>query len=76
MNTAFTLYPPTTTPGSTPSSSVVNINDVGQLSAELHVPHLSEHDAISARATVSQVWLWIMQTSIFIAVVRLVPAVL
>lgn len=32
---------------------VVNINDVGKLSAELHVPHISEHDAISARATVS-----------------------
>lgn len=43
------------TPGSTPSSSVVNINDVGQLPVELHVPHINEPDAISARATVSYV---------------------
>ena len=41
------------TPGSTPSSSVVNINDIGQLPVELHVPHISEPDAVSARATVS-----------------------
>lgn len=53
LTTALTLYPPTSTPGSTPSSSVININDVGQLSSELHVPHLSEHDAVSVRATVS-----------------------
>ena len=42
------------TPGSTPSSSVVNINDVGQLPLELNVPHINEPDAASARATVSQ----------------------
>lgn len=50
---ALTLYPPVSTPSSTPSSSVVNINDVGQLSGELNIPQLSsEPDAISARATV------------------------
>lgn len=51
LSNALPLYPPVSTPGSTPGSSVVNINDVGQLSAELHVPHLGEQDAISARAT-------------------------
>lgn len=55
LSNALPLYPPVSTPGSTPGSSVVNINDVGQLSAELHVPHLGEQDAISARATVSAV---------------------
>ena len=49
----ITMYGASSTPGSTPSSSVVNINDVGQLAAELHVPHVNEPDAISARATVS-----------------------
>lgn len=53
LSTALTMYPPVSTPGSTPSSSVVNISDVGQLSGDLHAPHLSEPDAISARATVS-----------------------
>ena len=54
LSTALTLYPPTSSSTATSSSSgVVNINDVGKLSAELHVPHISEHDAISARATVS-----------------------
>jgi len=53
LSTALTMYPPVSTPGSTPSSSVVNISDVGQLSGDLHAPHLAEPDAISARATVS-----------------------
>ena len=53
LTTALTLYPPTgPAPGLSHSSGVVNINDVGKLSAELHVPHVAEHDAISARATV------------------------
>ena len=47
------MFPPVSTPGSTPSSSVVNINDVVHLSGDLHAPHLAEQDAISARATVS-----------------------
>ena len=53
LNNQLSLFPPVTTPSSTASSSVINIHDVGQLSAELHVPHLSEPDAVSARATVS-----------------------
>lgn len=53
LGTALTMYPPVSTPGSTPSSSVVNINDVVHLSGDLHAPHLAEQDAISARATVS-----------------------
>ena len=54
LNQHITMYNAAgSTPGSTPSSSVVNINDVGQLPIELHVPHINEPDAISARATVS-----------------------
>ena len=49
LNNELSLYPPV----STATSSVININDVGQLSAELTVPHVLEPDAISARATVS-----------------------
>ena len=50
----MTLYPTSSSNhGNSASSGVVNINDVGKLSAELHVPHLADHDAISARATVS-----------------------
>lgn len=48
LTTALSLYTPT----NPASSGVININDIGKLSAELHVPHLAEHDAISARATV------------------------
>ena len=55
LNQQMAMYgAPGSTPSSTPSSSVININDVGQLSSELHVPHINEPDAISARATVSQ----------------------
>ena len=54
LNQQMTMYSAAgSTPGSTPSSSVININDVGQLPVELHVPHINEPDAISARATVS-----------------------
>ena len=52
LTNQLTLFPAVTTPSSTASSSVINIHDVGQLSSELHVPHISEPDAISARATV------------------------
>ena len=63
LTNALPLYPPVSTPGSTPGSSVVNIYDVGQLSAELHVPHLGEQDAISARATVSAAPAWRLSAS-------------
>lgn len=53
------MFPPVSTPGSTPSSSVVNINDVVHLSGDLHAPHLAEQDAISARATVSSLFIHI-----------------
>ncbi len=56
MTSTLTMYPPvSTTPSSTRSSSVVNMNDMGlsHLPSELTVPHVGETDAISARATVS-----------------------
>ena len=52
LTNQLSLFPVVATSNSTSSSSVINIHDVGQLSSELHVPHLSEPDAISARATV------------------------
>ena len=59
------MYPPGSTPGSTPSSSVVNINDVVHLSGDLHAPHLAEQDAISARATVSPLKYLLIVMSLF-----------
>ena len=45
LTSALAAYPPVTSSSSTMAS-------ISELSSELHTPHVSEQDAVSARATV------------------------